>query len=225
MRNWTGCSNFSILFLSLLIFIAGVPRIARSQSVRSYPVNDHYISRTNWPSYPKLSTRADTTQNDVNSHLPDPKSVMHKSMIIPGWGQIVNRQVWKVPLVYGLLGGLAYYSVYLTQKYHDYRAAYYNLNPQQTNNDFRFGPTPAYISKNANVDQLKTIRNTYKNRRDMVYIGIALAYGLNVIDAYVYANMRSFDVSKNLSVRPNIHPGITNDAAPTLTLSVDLITK
>jgi len=169
------------------------------------------------------SSPKDTT--DLNGKLPDPKSVMHKSMIIPGWGQIVNKQAWKVPIVYGLLGGVAYYSIYLTKKYHDYRAAYYNLDPQQTNNDFRFGQTPSYISKNANVDQLKTIRNTYRNRRDMAYIGVALAYGLNIIDAYVYAHMRSFDVSKDLSMRARIKPGITSQATPGMTLSIDLITR
>lgn len=168
---------------------------------------------------------ADTTQDEVNKHFPNPKSVMHKSMILPGWGQIVNHQIWKVPLVYGLLGGLTYYSISLTKRYHDYRAAYYNLNPQQTNNDFRFGPTPSYIPKNANVDQLKTLRNTYRNRRDMVYIGIVLAYGLNVIDAYVYAHMRSFNVSKDLSVRANVHPGLTNEAVPGVMVSIDFITK
>jgi hypothetical protein len=146
-------------------------------------------------------------------------------MIIPGWGQIVNRQAWKVPIVYGLLGGLTYYSIYLTQKYHDYRAAYYNLNPQQPNKDFRFGPTPSYISEDANLNQLKSIRNTYRNRRDLVYVGIVLAYGLNIIDAYVFAHMRSFDVSRDLSVRTRVQPGITDQAAPGLTLSIDFITK
>jgi len=150
---------------------------------------------------------------------------MHKSMIIPGWGQIVNKQAWKVPLVYGLLGGLTYYSIYLDKKYHDYRAAYYNLNPEQKGQALLFGPTPSYIPENANIQQLKTIRNTYRNRRDMVYIGIALAYGLNIIDAYVYANMRSFDVSKDLSMRARIQPGVTGQAAPGMTLSIDFITR
>jgi hypothetical protein len=167
----------------------------------------------------------DSTENRPNVELPDPKSVMYKSMIIPGWGQIVNRQAWKVPIVYGLLGGLTYYSIYLTQKYHDYRAAYYNLNPQQPNKDFRFGPTPSYISEDANLNQLKSIRNTYRNRRDLVYVGIVLAYGLNIIDAYVFAHMRSFDVSRDLSVRTRVQPGITDQAAPGLTLSIDFITK
>jgi hypothetical protein len=142
-------------------------------------------------------------------------------MIIPGWGQITNRQIWKVPIVYGLLGGLTWYSINLTKQYHDYRAAYYNQN----NDDLRFGPTPDYIPENANSQELQSTRNTYRNRRDMVYIGVALAYGLNIIDAYVFAHMRSFDVSEDLSMRTRIQPAVMAQTSPGFTLSIDLITK
>jgi hypothetical protein len=172
---------------------------------------------------------ADTTTADPSTNLPDPNSVMYKSMMVPGWGQVVNNQIWKVPIVYAILGGLGYYSVRLTKQYHDYRAAYYNLNPRPPENepptDQRFGPTPSYISENANLQQLKTLRNTYHNRRDLVYVGLALAYGLNIVDAYVFAHMRSFDVSENLSMRTSITPGIMAQSAPGFTLSIDLIKK
>lgn len=144
-------------------------------------------------------------------------------MMIPGWGQIVNKQIWKVPLVYGLLGGLGYYSVDLTKKYHDYRAAYYNMSHEDS--DLRFGPTPSYIPQSANLEQIRNIRNTYRNRRDMVYVGIVLAYGLNIVDAYVFAHMRSFDVSEDLSMRTQIRPTVTGWSAPGISLSIDFITK
>ncbi|HEX6983503.1 MAG TPA: DUF5683 domain-containing protein [Balneolaceae bacterium] len=166
----------------------------------------------------------DTTVVDRNPNYPDPYSVLYKSMIIPGWGQIVNRQIWKVPIIYGLLGGLTWYSIYLTKKYHDYRAAYYNLSHET--GDMIFGPTPAYIPDDTPLAQLRTIRNSFRNRRDLVYIGIALSYGLNVVDAYVFAHMRSFDVSPDLSMRAGIKPGVIGwTSAPGLTLSIDLITK
>lgn len=62
------------------------------------------------------------TSNSINESetFPDPKAVMRKSLIVPGWGQITNKQTWKVPIVYGLLGGLTYYSITLTKDYHDY---------------------------------------------------------------------------------------------------------
>lgn len=173
---------------------------------------------------PFFQLKQDTVETTSSDSLPSPKSVMYKSMIIPGWGQITNRQIWKVPIVYGLLGGLTWFSIDMTKRYHDYRAAYYNLN-DQTPDDMRFGPTPDYIPENANLERLKTIRNSYRNRRDMVYIGIGLAYGLNIIDAYVFAHMRSFDVSKDLSMRTRIEPSILAQSTPGFTLSIDLITK
>lgn len=155
---------------------------------------------------------------------PDPQKVMYQSLMIPGWGQVTNRQVWKVPIVYGVLGGLGYYSVYLHKKYHDYQAAYYNAVYGE-DSDFRFGPTPAYIPANANESALKANRNFFRNRRDFVYISIGLAYALNVIDAYVFAHLRSFDVSDDLSMNANIEPSVIHSTLAGYTPSVSLSFK
>ncbi len=149
---------------------------------------------------PKLSMKRDT--------VPRPRKVLLKSAIIPGWGQVVNKQYWKVPIIYGALVGLSWYSVQMTKNYHEFRAAYYNSLSDPSRNyhsDQRFGPTPAYLVGQS-ADALKYYRNYYRNTRDMVYLGIGLAYGLNIIDAYVYAQMRDFDVSNNLSVQASIVP-------------------
>lgn len=153
--------------------------------------------------------------------LPNPTQVMYKSMMIPGWGQVVNKQVWKVPIIYGLLGGLVTYSVWLNTKYHDYRAAYYN-SVYGDKSDFRFGPTPAYIPDNANQESLKYNRNYYRNRRDFIYITVGLAYGLNVLDAYVFAHLRSFTVSDDLSMKPSIHPAMMAGGTPGMKLKIQL---
>ncbi|MDG5766388.1 DUF5683 domain-containing protein [Balneolales bacterium ANBcel1] len=136
--------------------------------------------------------------------VPNPSSVLRKSMILPGWGQITNDQTWKVPVIYGLFAGLTYYSISMNQNYRDYRAAYYNS--QYPDGDQRFGPTPASIDPNTNPQSLRFSRNAYRNRRDLTLIGIALAYGLNLVDAYVFAHMRDFDVSDDLSANIYIVP-------------------
>ena len=166
--------------------------------------------------------KRDTLQSEASaSRFPDPKDVMFKSMIIPGWGQITNKQIWKVPLVYGLLGGLTYYSIDLTKKYHDYRAAFYNKNPD-TPDDLRFGNTPPYLENESSLESLRSNRNFFRNRRDFIYITIGLAYGLNIIDAFVFAHMRSFDVSENLSVRTSVKPSVLASGQPGFTLSMEL---
>ncbi|MDR8390160.1 DUF5683 domain-containing protein [Aliifodinibius sp. S!AR15-10] len=147
--------------------------------------------------------------------------MLYKSMIIPGWGQLVNKQAWKIPIVYGLIGGAIGYNLYLTQRYRDYRAAYYNRN----HSDMKFGPTPDYIPSSVNADQLLNTRNRLRNRRDLSYLGIVLAYGLNVLDAYIFAHMRSFDVSENLSAKTELKPALMAESSPGITISVKLFNQ
>ena len=152
-----------------------------------------------------------------------PRKVFHRSLIIPGWGQITNGQAWKVPIVYGLIGGLSYYSVTLTKQYHDYRAAYYNSFSENT--DFRFGQTPDYlVGQNAN--SLKSNRDFLRNRRDFIYVTIALSWLLNGIDAYVFAHLRTFDVSDDLSMNGTIQPDIISSPhfgeVPSVSITLNL---
>ncbi|MDX1642168.1 MAG: DUF5683 domain-containing protein [Balneolaceae bacterium] len=160
----------------------------------------------------------DTT--DTSEEYPRPKSVLYKSLIIPGWGQIVNRQIWKVPIIYGMFAGVGVYTVYLNDQYKDYRAAYYNA----THEDMRFGPTPEYLV-GVNANQLQSTRNSYRNQRDFMFVVMGLAYGLNAIDAYIFAHMRSFDVSDDLSARTTIQPTLIAEGKPGVRFTFSLNKK
>ena len=157
---------------------------------------------------------------------PQPKAVMRKSMLVPGWGQVANKQAWKVPIVYGLIGGLTYYSVTLTKDYHDYRAAYYNLTSEV--GDFKFGATPIYLA-DATSGNLLEQRNFLRNRRDFIYVTIALAYILNFIEAYVFAHLRPFDVSDDLSLESSMEPSTIElpymKSTPVVSLKIALIRR
>lgn len=142
--------------------------------------------------------------------FPDPSMVLRRSLMIPGWGQVTNKQIWKVPIVYGLIGGLAFYTVTLTKDYHDYRAAYYNSF--DTNTDMKFGTTPGYL-EGLSGSGLLSQRNFLRNRRDFIYVTVVLAYILNAVDAYVFAHLRSFDVSDDLSFRPSLVPTKISNAS------------
>lgn len=147
-----------------------------------------------------------TPRNTLNDTLEVvPKEVMMKSLLVPGWGQIQNRQAWKVPIIYGALAGGGVYLSDLTKRYHDYRAAVYNIS-RGSESDFRYGDTPSYIPENANLTELQRLRDSYRNKRDFAFILIGILYGLNVLDAYVYAHMSSFDVSDDLSASVSFIP-------------------
>lgn len=223
MKNWSGCSNSLIRSLSIFL---GLFFVVTTHGVAQNFENPSLSQSLNAPLTPQSTFYNNAQFNVADTTIagevyPDPKSVLYKSLLIPGWGQIVNKQVWKVPIIYGLLAGLAGYSIYLTKKYHDYRAAYYNQNPDIPDNDMRFGSTPAYL-EGANLSSLQSNRNFFHNRRDFIYITIVLAYGLNAIDAYIFAHLRSFDVSEDLSMRATMKPQILAHSSPGLTLSFEL---
>ena len=90
-----------------------------------------------------LTVIPDTLYTET-SEFPTPRSVLFKSMMVPGWGQVENNQIWKVPIIYGMFAGVGIYTSHLNNRYKDYRAAYYNSH-QTEDNDFKFGPTSEYL--------------------------------------------------------------------------------
>ncbi|MEX1135959.1 MAG: DUF5683 domain-containing protein [Balneolales bacterium] len=164
-----------------------------------------------------LSDSTQEMQSRADS-VPEPKKVMLRSAMIPGWGQITNKQWWKVPIVYGLIVGVTYYSIGVQNDYTDYRAAYYNTH----SDDEKYGQTPETINPNESAEYLRNQRNYLRSRRDFAFMGIFLAYGLNIADAYVFAQFRDFDVSDDLSGRIGVKPGWTPDQKPFVSLSFRL---
>lgn len=205
----------NLFFVSVLFFFASD---LSAQSFSSWhqnrTLNSHYLNNN----YLSLADQ-DTLQKESDS-LPSPKSVLFKSLMIPGWGQIENKQIWKVPIIYGMFAGIGVYTVYLNNNYKDYRAAFYNSN-QGENNDFRFGPTPPRLA-NINSSQLQSARNSFRNRRDFMFVVMGLAYGLNALDAYIFAHMRSFDVSDDLTASARVGPTIMQNGHPGIRVSVSL---
>lgn len=164
----------------------------------------------------------DTIQQSNRIEFPSPRSVMFKSMMIPGWGQIQNRQIWKVPVIYGLFTGVGVYTVYLNNQYQDFKAAFYNSSSE--NDDLRFGPTPERL-QGVSPNELQSNRNSFRNQRDFMFIVFGLAYGLNVLDAYVFAHMRSFDVSDDLSAITSVQPVLMASGNPGISVSLSLFKK
>ncbi|WP_245683898.1 DUF5683 domain-containing protein [Rhodohalobacter halophilus] len=206
----------SLIFIFLMLVFQDL-----TAQNRSITHTDRFFLLEQRLGYSTLNEQA-LQNNTEKEEFPDPKSVMYKSIMIPGWGQIVNKQAWKVPIIYGLFAGIGYYTHHLHTQYTDYRAAYYNSFSE--NDDFRFGPTPDYL-EGVNANQLQSNRNSLRNRRDFMYVVLGLAYGLNIVDSYVFAHMRSFDVSDDLSARTILGPGLMADGSPGISLIFTLQTR
>jgi len=135
-----------------------------------------------------------------------PRQATIKSMMIPGWGQIYNRQYWKLPLVAGAFITLGMIANYNQVRYTKYRSYYYVVSVHPEDPNYRPPATVAVpyedgVIRELDVNQLKRINDGFRRNRDFTYIGMALAWGLNIVDANVSAHLKTFDVSDDLSLR------------------------
>ncbi len=142
-----------------------------------------------------------------NSFKPDPVKVVWMGAIIPGYGQILNRKYWKLPLVYGGFLGFAYAISLNSTRYSTYLTAYRDIiDKDPTTNSF-----VAIIPKGYTIDNyggvsgyttiLKSAQDNYRRNRDLSIIMTIGYYALTIVDAYVDAQLYDFDISPDLSMR------------------------
>lgn len=113
------------------------------------------------------------------------------SALVPGLGQAYNKKYWKIPIVYASMGTTFYFFDYNHKLYKNYKQAYVNkTDSDNTTIDAYPHYTPA---------DLKELSSYYRRYRDLNIILTGLFYTLNVLDAYVDAQLVTFDVSDNLS--------------------------
>ncbi len=167
------------------------------------------------------SSKTGTVKKDtVPKH--NPRIATKRSAFIPGWGQAYNKEYWKIPFVYGIIAiptVLYFYndSYYKKTKFAyeaRYKAAFNsadtadlkNIDPQLTN---------------LSITSLQSYRNSFRRDRDYSILWFILAWGLQVADATVFAHLKQFDVSNDLSMEltPVFNP-ITR--TPGLGLTVNL---
>ncbi|MDR0812303.1 MAG: DUF5683 domain-containing protein [Paludibacter sp.] len=146
----------------------------------------------------------------VLNFKPDPATVVWMGAIIPGMGQILNRSYWKLPLVYSSFLGCAYAITYTSTKYEMYKSAYRDITDTDPNtNSFldilKKNGINSIHDYNGGEDALKPVlKNQYevsrRYREISVYASIAV-YFIVLIEAYVDAQMFSFDISTDLSLQ------------------------
>ncbi|MDR2962694.1 MAG: DUF5683 domain-containing protein [Bacteroidales bacterium] len=139
----------------------------------------------------------------IDSARHSPTRAIVYSAILPGLGQAYNRDYWKIPIIYAGFGGLGYGLYYYQGKYTTFRDAY-NANRDNTTGTINIGGIEYSLSN------VRAGRDFYRRYRDMCIIGTSAWYLLNILEAYVYANLFDFDVSDNLSL--HISPALMSTA-------------
>jgi hypothetical protein len=135
---------------------------------------------------------------------PIPKKAGLFSAIVPGTGQIYNRQYWKVPLVYGAAAGSIYFFSFNYNKYSTYKKAYFG---RLTNGGNSTADETEEMKRYTTAD-LKTLQDEYRKYLDMTVMLSALGYAIQVIDAIASAHLKNFDMSRDISFqfKPTVQP-------------------
>jgi hypothetical protein len=136
---------------------------------------------------------------------PDAQKSVWLAAVVPGLGQIYNRQYWKVPIVYGGALGLAYGITWNDRMYVDYRKGYVDLKDNDpSTNYFQYLLPEGVTLDNSNRSYyervIKTKLDNYRRYRDLCIIASAVLYLLSIVDAYVDAQMFDYDISPDLSL-------------------------
>lgn len=145
--------------------------------------------------------------------IPDPAKATWLAVVFPGGGQIYNRKYWKLPIVYGGFVGCAYALTWNNQMYSDYSQAYLDIMDDSPETDSYLDLLPPGYNVDANLSYLKKVikrkKDSYRRYRDLSIFCFIGVYIISIIDAYVDAELASFDISKDLSLR--MEPTIINN--------------
>lgn len=130
-----------------------------------------------------------------DSLWPVPKRAVIASAVLPGGGQFYNKSYWKIPIVYVALGTATYFVISNQNQYTRFQKAYrlrIDNNPNTIDE---------FADRFSNPQQIKVYRDYYRRNRDLSIIFGMIGYSLNIIEAYVDAHLKHFDVSDDLSIK------------------------
>lgn len=141
---------------------------------------------------------------DGSLFVPNPNRALWLALICPGAGQIYNRKYWKLPIIYGGFIGCTYAFLWNQQMYNDYRQAYLDIMDDDPTTDSYVNMLPMGYDITGQEEQFQRIfrhkRDYYRKYRDLSIFAFVGVYLISVVDAYVDAQLSTFDISKDLSV-------------------------
>jgi len=174
----------------------------------------------------KKDTAADSarrTERLLFFRLTKPAKAGLLSLILPGGGQIYNHSYWKLPLVYGGVGGVAYAEFFYQSRYKEY------VNSKriwQTTGSNATDPGPRSRLETS-VTNVQTGIVFYRGWRDRFIAYSLVVYGITALDAIVDAHLSAFDVSDDLTLNwyPTLIPMPSALPMPGVALTLNLNSK
>jgi hypothetical protein len=137
--------------------------------------------------------------------IPDSKKATWLAAVFPGGGQIYNRKFWKLPIIYGGFLGCAYALSWNSNYYQDYSQAYLDIMDDDPNTNSFMDFLPLNYQVAGKEEWLKTVfknkKNVFRRQRDMSIFAFVGVYLFSIIDAYVDAELSTFDISPDISLQ------------------------
>jgi alpha-glucosidase (family GH31 glycosyl hydrolase) len=134
-------------------------------------------------------------QNNDDEWTHSPQKALIYSLVLPGLGQAYNKKYWKIPIVYGVMGGAGYW-VYFNNNGYKQAIINYNTDPSD--------PT------------VERYLRAWRRNLELSYIVLVGTHALQVLDAFVDASLFYWDVNPELGIRvePSINPLILPSGEP-----------
>jgi hypothetical protein len=147
-----------------------------------------------------------------------PRGAVTRALILPGLGQLYNRQPVKAPVATALVVGAVVYFVDRQRQFTLYRRAAAFATCRDDPGDPETSPERVELCAEPLADYgdefataservatptfltLSSVRNAARGQRDIGGVVVLAAYALQALDAYVSAELADFDVSEDLSL-------------------------
>lgn len=128
-----------------------------------------------------------------NTKFPSPKRAGLYSALVPGLGQIYNKQYWKAGVAYAGFGVITGFLISNVKQYQYYHKIYIGRIDQD--------PSTTDTISIYTTEDINTLRKGYQTYTQYSVIAGTLAYLLNILDAYISAHLKTFDMSKDISFK------------------------
>lgn len=173
--------------LSLIFFTA---LILCSQYVIAQDLNDSLETK---PAEVVTTATIPDSFFHFKTQKPNPKRAGLYSALLPGLGQVYNKQYWKTGVVALGAGVIGYFIISNRRDYLIYQKDYiYRIdNNPQTTTSF-----PDYQDEDIN-----TLRKGFRKYYEYSILAGSVGYLINILDAFTSAHLKTFDMGKDISIK------------------------
>lgn len=185
-----------LLFI-LFVFCWAMPVAKAQEKVGGVDTNTNRLATTK-----SLSAQQENSlQEEESLVIVSPKRVGLYSAILPGLGQVMNRDYWKIPIIYAGAAVAAYFIYDNRKNYNEFRSIYIG---RISNNPEAFKMHPELTD----LRQIQDAMNYYRHYLDLTVVISVAGYALQIMDAVVFSNLKGFDISPDISlkVQPVLYP-------------------